>query len=205
MCGSVVPTTSRHTLWLFQNVGEYGRQNNSGRLLNLALGARITTQGLREEVGEMMDHADKNRDNAVVLFPTPDALTIDEYLAARAKRVGEESSPPSLTIFLPDGTSNQAKNLERHLPSYLPRVKLNVSSLRSWLDPIRRQTEQHRVCTAQAAAAILAELGEPDVKTNLENLVKTFVAKTEEDRVGGHSRGHRETIPGVIEEFAASD
>lgn len=174
---------SRHTLWLFQNVGEFGRQNNSGRLLCLLLGARLSTQGLRCEADEMMRHADEFRDSSVVLFPADDAVTIDEYQAARAAQLGAAAAEAQpLTIFLPDGTSNQAKNLEKHLPSYLPRIRLNTRAMRSWLDPIRRQTEEHRVCTAQAAAAVLAELGEEDVTRRVKELVDLFVRRTELDR-----------------------
>lgn len=183
VCGSVNEVRSRHMLWLFQHVGEYGRANNSGRLLCLMLNARLTTQGLESEVDEMLEHADHFRDSSVVLFPTPDSITIDEYCSRRLARIGEKAAcARPLTIFLPDGTSNQAKNLEKHLPSHLPRVRLNTNSMRSWLDPIRRQTEEHRVCTAQAAAALLAELGEPEIEVQVKRLVDSFVKKTERDR-----------------------
>lgn len=184
MCDALAPRMgSRHTLWLFQNVGEFGRQNNSGRLLCMLLGARLSTQGLRCEVDEMMAHAAAHRDSSVVLFPTADAVTIGEYQARRAARVGVEAAAEKpLTIFLPDGTSNQAKNLEKHLPAFLPRVRLNTTAMRSWLDPIRRQTEEHRVCTAQAAAALLAELGEEDITVRVKELVDLFVRRTEDDR-----------------------
>jgi DTW domain-containing protein YfiP len=184
MCDALEPRlTSRHTLWLFQNVGEFGRQNNSGRLLCMLLGARLSTQGLRCEMDEMMAHAAVHRDSAVVLFPTADAVTIDQYQAARAARLGPAfAAAHPLTVFLPDGTSNQAKNLEKHLPEFLPRVRLNTTAMRSWLDPIRRQTEEHRVCTAQAAAALLAELGEDDITVRVKELVDLFVRRTETDR-----------------------
>lgn len=183
MCDAAKPRmSSRHTLWLFQNVGEFGRQNNSGRLLCMLLGARLSTQGLRCEVQEMLEHAAAHRDSAVVLFPTEDAVTIDEYQAQRAAALGPAAAAAPLTVFLPDGTSNQAKNLEKHLPDFLPRVRLNTSAMRSWLDPIRRQTEEHRVCTAQAAAALLAELGEEDITVRVKQLVDLFVRRTESDR-----------------------
>lgn len=192
VCSAVNRVRSKHTMWLFQHVGEYGRANNSGRLLCLMLGARITTQGLRSEVDEMLQHAEDFRDSSVVLFPTPDSVTIEEYCAQRAARIGQQAAEASpLTIFLPDGTSNQAKNLEKHLPAYLPRVRLNTSSMRSWLDPIRRQTEEHRVCTAQAAAALLAELGEPEVTNEVKALVDFFVKLTERDRTKLGGPEHR--------------
>lgn len=185
------PMRSRHTLWLYQNVGEFGRQNNSGRLLPMLLeGSRISTQGLRCEVDELMRHADENRDSALVLFPSPEAITTEEFLEMRAGEMGKEAAEEKpLTIFVPDGTSSQAKNIEKKLPSYLPRVRLRTEVLKSWLNPIRKQTEEHRVCTAQAGAAFLAELGETEIAERAKELVATFVSRAENDRMIPACRG----------------
>lgn len=186
ICNALEPRMrSKHTLWLFQNVGEFGRQNSSGRLLTMLLeNSKISTQGLQCEVDEIMQHVEQHRDSSVVLFPSPDAITIGEYQTKRVDVVGADAAGRKpLTIFVPDGTSRQAKNMEKHLPSFLPRVRLNTIALRSWLDPIRRQTEEHRVCTAQAGAAVLAELGEVIIAERVKELVHLFVERTEKDRM----------------------
>ena len=152
ICGSVMRIESRHNLWLFQNVGEYGRSNNTGSLLCLVTGARRTIRGLREEQDAMMQHIDGNINSTVILFPGDNSVTLDEYMQDR-NDFSPASTPDKpdkpLTLVLLDGTSRQAKNLDRFIPRYIPRVKLKQTRIRSWLDPIRKQTEQNRVCTAQ--------------------------------------------------------
>jgi DTW domain-containing protein len=182
ICPSIRPVNIRHRLYLFQHVGEFARQNNSGHLLCLMLGADRATQGIRCEVDAMIQHAEENRDSSLVLFPTLDSITIDEYQAQRTAQFGARVLEKPLTLFLPDGTSNQAKNLERHLPAALPRVRINAGATRSWLDPLRRQTEGHRVCTAQAAALVLAELGEQEAMLRMKETVEHVVGLIEDER-----------------------
>jgi DTW domain-containing protein YfiP len=182
VCRSIKSMNIRHNLFLFQHVGEFGRQNNSGHLLRMIFGAERATQGIRCEVDAMLEHAEENRTSSLVLFPTLNSITIDEFQAQRASRFGAEAVEGPLTLFLPDGTSSQAKNLERHLPAYLPRVRINAEATRSWLDPLRRQTEEHRVCTAQAAALVLDELGEHEAMLRVKEAVELVVRLTEEER-----------------------
>lgn len=149
ICGSITRTESKHNLWLFQNVGEYGRGNNTGSLLCLVTGARRTTRGLYDEQEAMMQHIDSNIKSTVILFPGDNSVTLDDYMQDRNASLPKSAHDKPLTLVLLDGTSRQAKNLDRFIPRYIPRVKLKQTRIRSWLDPIRKQTEQSRVCTAQ--------------------------------------------------------
>lgn len=186
----IAPLHIKHKIQLFQHVGEFGRQNNSGRLLKALFGAKIVVQGIRTEVEEMMQYVHENSDSCVVLFPTFDSLTIAEYQTARERSLGADvANAKPLTLFLPDGTSNQAKNLERNLPAFLPRIRIDGAAFNSWLDPLRRQTEEHRVCTAQAAAMVLAELGEHDAVPRMKEAVERFILQTELHRVRASKRG----------------
>lgn len=203
VCDVVRKIRSRHTLWVVQNVGEFGRLNNSGRLLPMLVdGARMSTQGLRCETDEIAAVAEAERESAVVLFPTPNAITIEEYQEARRARLGSEQAEAPLTIFIPDGTSSQAKNIEKHMPRFLQRVRLNTHTLQSWLDPIRRQTEEHRVCTAQAGATVLAELGEVEIAERANELVNIFVQRAEDER---YSMGRRMGGAGGARDRRGSD
>jgi DTW domain-containing protein len=181
ICQFVRPINIRHHLYLFQHVGEFARKNNSGHLLCMILGADRATHGIRCEVDAMIEHAENNRDSSLVLFPTMDSITIDEYQAQRTAQFGAQVLEKPLTLLLPDGTSNQAKNLERHLPADLPRVRINAGATLSWLDPLRRQTEEHRVCTAQAAALVLAELGEHEAMLRIKETVEHVVGLIEDE------------------------
>lgn len=149
ICDLINPVEPRHKLWLFQHVGEFGRSNNTGGLLTLVAGAQRTTRGIREEQANMMKHISKNVSSTVILFPSIDSVTISQYRTARFKAMGSQAEENPLTLILLDGTSRQAKNLDRYIPDIVPRIRLSETKAKSWLDPIRKQTEEHRVCTAQ--------------------------------------------------------
>ena len=101
-----------------------------------------------------------------------------------------------LSIVLLDGTSRQAKNLDKFMPNDIPRVRLNLSKCESWLGPIRTQTEKHKVCTAQAAALLLHELGDRDVANALEDAVRKVVAMSIAQRTSKKPRP-KDTINAV--------
>ena len=149
ICSALTSVVPQHNLWLFQHVGEFGRGNNTGGLLCLLAGAKRSTRGIREEEERMMNHIENNLGSSVVLFPSEDSVTIEQYQKARRKGMGKRADERELTLILLDGTSRQAKNMDRFIPDIVPRVRLGGLKTKSWLDPIRRQTEEHRVCTAQ--------------------------------------------------------
>ena len=149
ICGVVDHVQPKHKLWVFQHHGEFGRSNNTGSLLCLVAGAKRAIRGIREQQDEMLDHIAKNEQSTVILFPSAESTTIDHYMMTRSQTQGHHSSADPLTLVLLDGTSRQAKNLDRFMPEVIPRVRIRQTQIRSWLDPIRRQTEEHRVCTAQ--------------------------------------------------------
>lgn len=151
VCDRVRRVSPRHHLWLFQHAGEYGRNNNTGSLLCLMAGAQRAIRGIREQQDRMLEHVERNRYSSVILFPNKSSITLDEYKRDRVVTMGSEEEDP-LTLVLLDGTSRQAKNFDRFMPSEIPRIRIRETSVRSWLDPIRRQTEEHRVCTAQGSS-----------------------------------------------------
>lgn len=148
ICSLVTPTPSQHKLWLLQHVGEFGRSNNTGSLLCLVTGARRTIRGIRHQEREMLDHVYRHIDSTLILFPNSESITLDDYSRERVRSMGSDAEEP-LTLVLLDGTSRQAKNFDRFMPADIPRVRIREMRVKSWLDPIRRQTEEHRVCTAQ--------------------------------------------------------
>lgn len=149
ICRYIEKAKQKHDLWLFQHVGEYGRNNNTGSLLCLVANATRTIRGLHQEENAMLEYIENKKDSTVILFPNEDAVTVDEYHQQRLKETGRDSRKDPLTLVLLDGTSRQAKNLDRFMPDYIPRIRIGKPRVKSWLDPIRRQTEDHRVCTAQ--------------------------------------------------------
>lgn len=191
-----VPPPTRAKLWVFQHVGEYARSNNSGSLLCLVAGGERATRGIREQQTEMLRDLDEANatGSAVVLFPTADALDVTEFVARRRDRLGLKMARKTpLRVVVLDGTGRQARNLERFLPDRFPRVKLSIDEefgSNSWLNPIRMQTEAHRVCSAQAASSVLELLGEQPVAAAVEDAVSIVVKDLEKERAcirGGSS------------------
>ncbi|KAI0565593.1 DTW domain containing protein [Gracilaria domingensis] len=115
----------------------------------MVAGAARTIRGLRDQERQLLKHVAEREHSVAVLFPTDGSLTIDEYLLQRTAKIGERAENEALTLILLDGTSRQAKNLDHFMPSSIPRVCIGHTSIKSWLDPIRKQTQKHRVCTAQ--------------------------------------------------------
>lgn len=151
-CKHIRKVRPKNKLWLFQHVGEYGRNNNTGGLLCLVADARRTTRGILEEQDQLVEYLLQHPFSSAIVFPSKDAMTVEEFDMERAVEMGSEEN--SSTLVLLDGTSRQAKNFDRFLPKDIPRVRVNDDRDESWLDPIRRQTEEHRVCTAQGKSLI---------------------------------------------------
>lgn len=182
------PTRAR--VWVFQHFAEFGRANNSGSLLCLVAGARRALRGIAEDQDaliEALDHAHLTQ-SACILFPTDDALDVASFVRERRERLGlRKAREIPLCAVVLDGTGRQARNLERFLPSHIPRVKLSLDEefgSRSWLNPVRMQTEAHRVCSAQAAASVLEIVGEKEAANAIEQAVKIVVGDAARDRDG---------------------
>lgn len=149
VCKYIERVSPQHKLWVLQHHGEYGRSNNTGSLLCLVAEAERTIRGLRDQQEQLLDHVQERKDSSVILFPTGSSMTVEEYGAQRSTTMGSDAESEPLTLILLDGTSRQAKNLDRFMPDSIPRIRIGKQSTESWLNPIRKQTEGHRVCTAQ--------------------------------------------------------
>lgn len=149
VCKHIERASPCHKLWVLQHHGEYGRSNNTGSLLCLVAGAERTIRGLRDQQEQLLDHVHERKDSSAILFPTGCSRTVKEYAAQRSLKLGSHEENEPLTLILLDGTSRQAKNLDRFMPGDIPRIRISKASIQSWLNPIRKQTEEHRVCTAQ--------------------------------------------------------
>lgn len=144
ICSQVWNVEPRNKLWLLQHVGEYGRNNNTGGLLCLVAGAQRTIRGIREQQDRLLGYIERHPLSTVVVYPSQESVSLRELREERGEGKGE-----GMMLILLDGTSRQAKNFDRFLPRGITRVRVNEDNDRSWLNPIRRQTEEYRVCTAQ--------------------------------------------------------
>lgn len=109
--------------------------------------------------------------NGILLLPSDDAIEVGD-LAAHGKHVGLRDDQASLLkIIVLDGTWNRVKSLKRYIQrlgcEVLP-VRLRPQSLEYWVHRrsrriySRTQSQPDRICTVEAVALILRELGEFD-------------------------------------------
>jgi DTW domain-containing protein YfiP len=117
-----------------------------------------------------------NVGRTVILFPGPDAQTIPQWVNAvkdisghgtLSQHIDSELSTAEtvpITIILVDGTWRQARRMAKHLTRNIVRDVLEVSLSSSETISIfhRRQSEEGRICTAEALSMAVNELFSSD-------------------------------------------
>mmetsp|Transcript_23984 Transcript_23984/g.51148 ORF Transcript_23984/g.51148 Transcript_23984/m.51148 type:complete len:253 (+) Transcript_23984:1339-2097(+) len=147
------------------HIKERSRASNTGKLLeHLLPRAEVLVQDVPIDMQRLQELVRQSGDRAFVLYPSEDSITASELLeAARNSAKANEKCDdnerqrerPWLPIII-DGTWRQAKRMHKDLEG-LPHVRLsNVrgNSQFHW----RRQTEEGRISTVEAAAFLLEEL-----------------------------------------------
>lgn len=114
--------------------------------------------------------------NCVLLYPSEDALSTEELTECGFKLpLVEDGDAPPLRIVLLDGTWNRVKSMKSHLARLgctFPHVRLRPESLDYWVRRgnrsvySRTQTQPDRICTVEATALLLRELGESEANCN---------------------------------------
>ena len=153
------------------HVKEKYRTSNTGKIFSYFYDSLTAIDSEQVSMTALSELIAANHSNAIVLFPSEDAVEVSEI------------SPEILArplILVPDGTWKQAGRLVRCFPSEIPRVKINPRTLSRFL--CRTQTTVDRVCTAEAVALLLQDLGhqvEADrVFTGLEIIQRGFNRQT---------------------------
>ena len=176
----------QHKLVVIVHPKEYTLSSNTGALPQLCL----PPQNVAVLVSGVLEHADQiaalwSLPNTFVLFPGKDAITFAELESSvnLVSSVNLESSvnaqcqlPSGRTynIIIVDGTWNQAKNLERTIPSHIPRVCLgSLESVPEALQrPMRAHSDSSKVCTLAAIIQLLSEMRcDPSVMESLSELL----------------------------------
>lgn len=145
----------RFVVWMHQL--ERPRASNTGKLLEHVLpGSEVLLHDVPTDTQRLDDLVAMVRGRAVVLYPSEDATPAAEAHALMAAPAGEGVQPPLLAVLV-DGTWRQAKRMHRVFEG-LPHVALSHcgSSEFHW----RRQSQEGRISTVEAAALLLEELGE---------------------------------------------
>eukprot|EP01135_Chromosphaera_perkinsii_P010221 Nk52_evm1s2055 gene=Nk52_evmTU1s2055 len=173
---------------VFFHFKEINRCSNTGKLIPLLMpNSNTFVYGLRGDLKALTEALLDNSeyDNAV-LFPSPDACLVEEWLNEEGEKGenkctggGDEQGERDITgendnnnnnnnkkkkkgrrpvhICVLDGTWNQAKSLNKSLPAHIRRVKIQPTG--PSLFRIRKQSQLDRICTLEAFAAFLLDLG----------------------------------------------
>jgi DTW domain-containing protein YfiP len=141
---------------------ERPKQTNTGRLLEMTLGAEVRVHGLRES--NLAPPLGDGR--YAVLFPGPGARPI------------EEARGEGLTLIVPDGTWRQCSRMLRQLPwlGALPRV-----TLPEHLQPLPNMRAMSRpgcMATSEAVAHALGILEGEHLRRPLLRLTRMMVERT---------------------------
>ena len=129
---------------------EFGRQTNTGKILTTCCPhSQMYVSGLPDQVEAMFARLRANPTTSLILFPSPDSITVEQFLSRFAPKKastapatekgkdkeaeGAEKGPgalrvtdfPPLNIVVIDGTWNQAKHLVYTIPPEVPRVRIS--------------------------------------------------------------------------------
>ena len=105
-------------------------------------------------------------ENAIVLFPGPSSVSLDEYLI----RIPNIKSKNTLGIIVVDGVWRHARRMASHLKDILPNVihvQLTPEQMSIYA---RKQTQLDRISTVEATALFLSNFGEDNLMC--DNLVE---------------------------------
>ena len=174
ICSQLPPLALSHRVWMLTHCKEVLRTTATGKLLLLAHPrAELLVSGLPAHEAKLAEVV--RRPSAVVLFPADDAISprrlLDRVAREGAAKAAGGGGAPSrgrdleLDIILLDGTWNQARQMNRTIPSDVPRVALPSTHQRSLFGVrVRKQGAERealgRSSTVEAFAQLALSLGE---------------------------------------------
>ena len=134
---------------------ERRRASNTGKIIQLLLpeSTDILIQGVSRDEARLQELL---QGEAFVVYPSEDAEVVSEAVTRPAST--QSLKPTAPVAILIDGTWNQAQRMHRHFET-LKHVKLMPAGKSSfhW----RRQSQEGRISTVEAAALLLENLGDP--------------------------------------------
>jgi DTW domain-containing protein YfiP len=168
LCGDIVPLTLDTRVTLYMHWRERFRATNTGWLACLALpNSEIRLRGGREQIPRPTEAAPLK--NAMLLFPSPDAVELTAEWLAR--------QPRPVTLVVADGSWNQAKKVPHREGSLagIPNVKLPVGAPSCYR--LRRAPHLWNLSTLEAIARALGLIEGRDVQVALESLFLKMVER----------------------------
>ncbi|KAF4692525.1 hypothetical protein FOZ60_013195 [Perkinsus olseni] len=167
---------------VYMHAKERYRASNTGKVLEKLYDAKIYVDSVEEDMIALQEAIDARKSRCCVLFPSNDSKTVEEL---RSESVLYRPSDPAVEgervlIILVDGTWKQAKRLQKRIDRSVPRIRLMPTTLSRFM--CRTQSQADRVCTVEAAALLMSEMGYPAEEyrllQGLEAVVRAFNLQT---------------------------
>ena len=149
---------------VLMNHKERFRASNTAKVIEKVCGARIFVDGNDDDWADFEKLVQERMGEAFVLYPSNVAVSWDSLPVAANVR--------PLIIVL-DGTWGQARRLDHKINEFIPRVQCSPTTLSRFL--CRRQTQADRVCTAEALALLMSDMGMDQVGSKLEEGLQIVV------------------------------
>jgi DTW domain-containing protein len=167
-CDLLVPLPVSTQLLLIAHWAEVRKPTNTGQLaLACVPGGRLCLRG-REDVPNDPVAWDPAT-TPLLLFPTPDAVALDEWREAHPRT--------PVTLIVPDGTWRQAKRIPRRVPELrgVRAVKLAASEESGYR--LRRASWDEHLATMEAIAMALGVLESAAVEARLKHVFRAVVER----------------------------
>ena len=201
ICTEVRPLAVPHEVIVLLHHKEYGRLSNTGKLIAASCpNSTVFIAGIPEHERLLREKLASSPHPAFVLFPAVGSISVPELLKRNPPADSDDASiPPQkrakvsegqgaedgqvrpFTIVIVDGTWNQAKHVVRAVPNDIPRVHVDPTAPSLFV--LRTQTQPDRICTLEAFALLLREMGhDVGLPQTLLSYLKHHVDTALEDR-----------------------
>lgn len=150
---------------VIMNTREKYRSSNTAKVIEKVLHGLLLVDGIDQDERLLEKLLARNANKVFVLFPSESSV---EYSHMDASQFSEIP-----LILVPDGTWRQARRLNQKIPANIPRVRVAPQTLSRFL--CRRQTLPDRVCTVEALALLMADMGKDRESKQLELGLATVV------------------------------
>ena len=154
---------------VFMNQKEQFRSSNTAKVIRMVLNATILIDGVDADNAKLTDLMNERKDRCFVLFPSESA---SEWNISQVSQLVLPEGEKILIIVV-DGTWRQARRLNLKIPSEIPRIKIMPTTLSKFL--CRRQTQADRVCTIEALALLLQDMGRTAESLQLDRGLATLL------------------------------
>ncbi|OII77831.1 hypothetical protein cand_013470 [Cryptosporidium andersoni] len=169
---------------------EIFKSSNTGKIINLIIpNCQTFIYGLKEDMLRLFDIIEKNKNDMLLLFPERNSKTflevMDEIFYNRMnfnkfegeleyKSISSLLKYSRIFIIILDGTWSQAKNMNKNIPRYIPRVRITSKDI-SDFGPLRKQTKIGNISTIETVSLFLNDMKSfllkfEDKSGNIENI-----------------------------------